>query len=81
MKNKMRFSGTYFVQCYDKDGKFKWSDLLVNGVTTAGLTDALDVLFNSGTQKASWFFGLIDNSGYTAVAATLDRDWETNRTT
>lgn len=39
-----------------------------NMATTAGLNAALETVFRGGTQYGTWYCGLIDNSGYTAVA-------------
>lgn len=42
-----------------------------NGITNVGKNYILDVMFNGGTQIAnnSWYIGLIDNSGFSALAA------------
>lgn len=40
-----------------------------NGVTDVGINNILDVYFDAGTQITTWYLGLIDNSGYSAVAA------------
>lgn len=42
-----------------------------NGITNAGKNDILDVYFSDGTQTAGagWYIGLIDNSGFSALAA------------
>ena len=56
-----------------KSGKLRktndlWFD---NGITNVGKDLILNVMFNGGTQVAnnSWFIGLIDNSGFSALAA------------
>lgn len=43
-----------------------------NGITNVGKNKILDDMFNDGTQTAnsSWYIGLIDASGYTALADT-----------
>lgn len=43
-----------------------------NGITNVGKNKILNDMFNDGTQTAnsSWYIGLIDASGYTALAAT-----------
>lgn len=40
-----------------------------NGITNEGLDEVLDVMFHNTSQHSTWYMGLIDNSGYTGVAA------------
>lgn len=40
-----------------------------NGITNEGKNKLLNVMFNNQAQIASWFIGLIDNSGYSALAS------------
>ena len=68
MRTKVRSKGAFLFECFNPDGSLAWRELVPNGVTTAGLNDMLQVAFNSGTQKTSWFLALINNAGYTAVA-------------
>lgn len=39
-----------------------------NGIVDVGLNKILDVMFGAVTQITSWFIGLIDNSGFSALA-------------
>ena len=41
-----------------------------NDITNEGKNKLLDAMFNGATQISSWFMGLIDNAGYTALDAT-----------
>jgi len=41
-----------------------------NGIVNEGKNKLLDAMFHGTTQISSWWLGLIDNSGYTALAAT-----------
>lgn len=41
-----------------------------NGITNEGKNKLLNVMFHGATQIPDWFIGLIDNSGYSALAAT-----------
>ncbi|MHA2265647.1 MAG: hypothetical protein ACXAEN_24920 [Candidatus Thorarchaeota archaeon] len=41
-----------------------------NGITNQGLNDVLGVQFDAVTQKTTWYMGLIDLSGFTALDAT-----------
>ncbi len=39
-----------------------------NGVVNEGKNRLLNVMFHGGTQISTWYMGLIDNSGYSALA-------------
>lgn len=39
-----------------------------NGIVDVGVNSLLDVTFRNQTQIASWYMGLVDNSGFTAYA-------------
>lgn len=39
-----------------------------NGIVDVGLNHLLDVTFDNAAQTATWFMGLVDNSGFTAFA-------------
>jgi hypothetical protein len=52
-----------------RDGKIIHEEDFLNGVTDGGINELLDVYFRNQTQHASWYLGIIDNSGYTGVAA------------
>lgn len=39
-----------------------------NGIVNEGKDKLLDVMFDGGTQISAWYLGLIDNSGFTALA-------------
>lgn len=41
-----------------------------NGIVTEGKNFLLDVMFHAVTAFSVWYLGLIDNSGYSALAAT-----------
>lgn len=41
-----------------------------NGIVNQGKNRLLDNMFNSGTAITEWFLGLIDNAGFSALAAT-----------
>jgi hypothetical protein len=62
--------GKFFIEHRNKDGKLIGLYRVPNGIVDEGLNKILDDMFNSGTQSATWYIGLIDNSGYTAVAAS-----------
>lgn len=51
--------------------KGKLLDVIVekNLVTNAGKNALLDIMFHGSTQITTWYLGLINNTGYTAVSA------------
>lgn len=64
-----KFEGIWKVECFNPDGSLAWEDEIHNGVTNAGINDNLAVYFNSGTQKPTWYGGLIDNASFSALSA------------
>lgn len=51
------------------NGEVKYTEEFHNDITNAGKNSLLDVYFRNQTQIATWYFGLVDNSGWTAFAA------------
>lgn len=69
MEPQLRIAGVYEAACLDEEGSLVWSECVRNGITTVGLNHLLGVTFNAVAQAASWFGGLIDNTGFSALAA------------
>lgn len=71
--------GGYFVSVPENpDGSFDPDNLAVaiakgrvakNMVVNAALNDVLGVYLHNDTQKPTWYLGLIDNAGYSALSA------------
>tara|TARA_R110000868_G_scaffold60469_7_gene184670 strand:+ start:3423 stop:3983 length:561 start_codon:yes stop_codon:yes gene_type:complete len=61
--------GVYTMECHDKDGNLKWSEVFDNLVTTAGKNELLEVGIRAQTATATWYLGLISSTAYSAVAA------------
>jgi hypothetical protein len=62
--------GGYFMyRVLDADGTplTDW-EIAKNGVNNTALNDVLNVYLNSGTQKTTWYIGLIDNAGFSALS-------------
>ena len=57
------------VEILSADGKLKHTEEFHNDITNAGKNALLDSFFRNQTQPATWYFGLVDNSGWTAFAA------------
>lgn len=49
--------------------KCKWVEEVPNLTVTQGLNDLLTKYFKGSTYTATWFVGLIDNSGFSSLAA------------
>jgi len=57
------------IQLVDKDGNLKFEDSFHNDITNIGKDSLLYSFFRNQTQPAAWYFGLVDNSGFSAFAA------------
>jgi hypothetical protein len=66
--NKIGVRGRFVVEHW-RNGKRINEYHFPNGITTEGKNKLLDVMFHQATQIATWYLSLIDNSGYTALAA------------
>ncbi len=59
----------YRFECFDKDGRLKWTEEVPNIVVNAGLNDVLDKYFKGSSYTAAFYVGLVDNAGWSAFAA------------
>jgi hypothetical protein len=59
----------YTVECYDRDGNLKWSEDIKNITVNAGLNEILDKFWKGSSYTAAHYVGLIDNAGFSAIAA------------
>lgn len=69
MGERMALSGVYRVECRAADGTLRWANEFKNLVTTVGKNNALDNHLAGAGYTAGWYLGLIDSTGYSAVAA------------
>jgi hypothetical protein len=62
--------GKFYVEHRNKKGKLLGKYEVPNGIVNVGKDKILDDMFNDGTQTANsaWCIGLIDNSGFSALA-------------
>ncbi len=62
--------GTYTFECFDSEGKLKWSETVRNTVMTVGKNLALDTfLAGSAYTVTGPFLGLISSTSYSAISA------------
>ena len=63
--------GRWSIVCRDKHGNIKWTDVIENLVTNAGLNYLLDVALSGATQVTSWYVGLTDGTPTAAAGDTM----------
>jgi hypothetical protein len=69
-EGKLKIGGHFKFECFDPDGTLVWTEECDNGVTTAALDDINNVYFGAGTQKTTWYAGLIDNASFSALQSS-----------
>jgi hypothetical protein len=68
MNQKAKLAGRFVVEHRDRDDNLKAIYEFPNGIVDEGLNHILDTQFHGGTQVATWYIGLVNNSGYSAFA-------------
>lgn len=68
LKADPAFKGLWSIELW-RDGKCIHKEDAPNGVTNVGKNSILGVQFHADTQITAWYLGLIDASGYSALAA------------
>jgi len=63
--------GRWEITCRRADGSVKWTDIIENLVTNAGLDHALDSTLSAGTQITTWYIGLTDGTPTVAAGDTM----------
>ena len=63
-----RPAGKFIVEHFDANGNLKGKYELKNGITDVGIHHLLDSGFRAVAQITTWYVGLIDNAGFTALA-------------
>jgi len=69
IEHKLSPRGKFHVVHKDSEGNIKDIYDLPNGITNEGKDALLDIMFHADTQIDPWYIGLINNSGFTALAA------------
>ena len=67
MKSGAKFSGIFVVDCFDRDGNYKWGETASNIVTNQGIQTLLDVGFTGATYISPWYVGLMATTGILAT--------------
>ncbi len=67
-KSPLPLTGKVQVEHRNKDGDLIGVYDINNGIVDVGMVALLDSFFRNQTQPAAWYIGIIDNSGYTALA-------------
>jgi hypothetical protein len=68
MKDSMKMKGEFKLQHW-RNGQLLEERDITNGITNQGKNALLDIMFHNVTPVATWYIGLINNSGFTALAA------------
>lgn len=55
-------------ECFDKDGVLKWVDEAPNLITNEGRFEILDKYFKLAALPAAWYVGIIEDTGFSAIA-------------
>lgn len=66
--HKIGLKGQFKVEHFDKDGNLVGVHDFPNGIVDAGIHHALDTVFDGGTPITTWYIGLINNAGYSALS-------------
>lgn len=65
----LQMHNTYEFEARDAFGNLKWREIITNLTVTEGLNDNLTQYFKGSSYTAAWYVGLINNAGFSALAA------------
>lgn len=68
MDHKTELKGRFVIEHRDIEGNLKGTYDVPNGIVDEGLNHLLDVGFHGSSQVATWYIGLVDNSGFSSFA-------------
>ena len=63
---RIKIAGTYFYECFDKDGNLKWAFKSHNSITKEGLNHVIDTIFLANPPVTQWYVGI-----YTAYTGNV----------
>lgn len=69
VNDEMLARGHFVIECRDADGNLKWVEDGPNLIVTTGLNKLLQETLSGAAYTAAWFMGLVNASGFTAIAA------------
>lgn len=70
MNDIVGFNNWATIRARDSQGRVRWEARAKNLLTTEGRNYLLGAGLTGQTASSNWFFGLIDNSGYSAVSVS-----------
>lgn len=68
---KVGLGGVFKAECYDRDGKLKWSEEFPNLVVNTGLQFINEQVFKGLTYTATWYMGIINTGASYAATDTM----------
>jgi hypothetical protein len=68
VQDKLLCKGKWNIEHYNKEGELLGIYEIPNGITDVGMNYLLNTGFDGGTAVTTWYIGLIDNSGFSALA-------------
>jgi hypothetical protein len=68
MDQKACLKGRFVIEHRDSDGNLKGVYDFPNGIVDEGIEHLLDVGFHGSSATATWYIGLVNNSGFSAFA-------------
>lgn len=68
VRDLLQQRGVWHIQKFDKNGNLLESIKFNNGIVDVGVRHVYDCAFHAGSQITTWYIGLIDNSGFSALA-------------
>lgn len=69
LEDTIKIKGRWTYEAWNPDGSLAWRETIDNMTTLAGLDNIIGVQLAGTTQVTTWYAGLIDNAGYTGIAA------------
>src|SRR5947209_2735945 len=69
MDDTLIVSGRWDFLCTNPDGSEVWRETIHNLIVNQGLNDIFAVYFNAGTQKTTWYIGLVDAPSFASFNA------------
>ena len=70
----LKATGRFLIECYDKDGNFKWADESKNLVVNVGLQYMAGSALTSTAQITTWYLGLYGAAPVLFKAPAKQRD-------